>query len=922
MLVGRHDEQRAVGALLAAARLGQSGVLVLTGEPGIGKSALLDHVVAHAGRFRVLRVTGTEAERDLPFAGLAQLLRPVVDRVDRLPEPQAAALGVALALRAGDGDVDRFAVSAATLTLVATLGEDRPVLVVVDDAHLLDRPSAEALSFVARRLLADAVLLVAAVRPGASDLWPGDLPRLPLARLDPGSSVQLAADAAPVPLTGDQADRIAMLGGGNPLAIRVIAQQADAIGTRSADLPVPLPDEAARAAFGRLADELEPADLQVLRVVAVAGGDLAVVGRACESEGLALEALGRAERAGLVAVAPDRVEFAHPLARSAVYGGLSPDDRRRLHRRVAYALPPGDLDRRAWHLSAAALGPAEPLALELEGVGVRAAGRGAFAVAASAHERAAQLSTSDLARARRYLAAGEAAWHAGEDARATSLLEEALRHDSSPVGRARARAVSGLVAARGGSLLRARDLLLDAAAEAEADAPDEALGLYAEVVDVCFYLLDTRGASAAAERIERLLAGRAAAGAAPSRSAAVASIAVGMARVFQGVPGADPIRAGVTALTRLPHPARPAPPAQSAQSAWEVIGPLYLRESGAGRELMVQALERRRQAAALGTLPHLLFHLARVDATEDRWPRAEAAYAEAVALARECGQATELGASLAGLAWVLGRQGREVECRSVAAEATAVASGRELHVVTAWIAFALAELDLSLGAVPQAVVGFGGLEDLLELHEVRDPDLSPVPELVEALVRVGDLDRARRSAGTYLRRAETKGQPWSLARAARVRAMLAPAEVAEEGFLEALAWHRATPDRFELARTRLVYGERLRRARRRTAAREQLEQALGDFDRLGARRWAEAALAELQATGQTVRRREAGPIVELTARELQIGLLLADGRTTREAAAALFLSPKTVEYHLRHIYTKLDIGSRAELTARLRAREE
>ena len=909
MLVGRQDEERTLGALVAGARLGHSGVLVLVGEAGIGKSTLLAQVADTAHGCRVLRVTGIEAERDLPFAGLAQLLRPLIGELDRLPEPQAQALGVALALREG-GDVDRFAVSAAVLTLVTRAGEERPVAILVDDAHLLDRPSADVLTFVARRLLADAVVLVATVRTGERGWVYDGLPVLDLTGLDEVAAAALAATSSSVPLSTQQTLRITELAGGNPLAIRALAGRPETLDGLTPGLPVPVPD-VATATFDRIARELPVADLRVLQVAAVAGGDLAVVSRVCRAEGLVLSGLERSERAGLVAVGADRLEFVHPLARSAVYAALSATDRRRLHRRVADALPPGDRDRRAWQLSSAALGPDEDVSRELDGVGDRAAARGAFAVAASARERAARLSGDDVDRARRFLAAGEAAWYAGEDTRAIALLEEAIRHDRSPSGRARARAVTGLVAARGGSLVQARDLLTEAAVEAEAEAPDEALLLDAEVVDVCFYLLDAAGAEAAADRAERLLRTRSP-GTPDDRPSAVASIAVGMARIFAGGAGADPIRRGVDALTGL-GAAGP-----TAQSAWAVIGPLYLRESGSGRELIVQALDQRREESALGTLPHLLFHLARDDATTDRWARAEAGYGEAVALAREFGQATELGASLAGLTWLLGRQGRVEECRSTAAEATEFTTGRQLPIVTAWVGFALAELELSLGAVAEAITGFDELAELLASHGVLDPDLSPVPELVEALVRTGEAARAEEVAAPYLDRAAHKGQPWSLARSARVRGMLGSGEEVDDRFGEALAWHSVTPDRFEAARTRLAYGERLRRDRRRIDARVHLAQALADFERLGARTWSDVALRELQATGVTARRRSSGPVVDLTPRELQIGLLLADGRTTREAAAALFLSPKTVEYHLRHVYTKLEIASRAELAERLR----
>ena len=333
---------------------------------------------------------------------------------------------------------------------------------------------------------------------------------------------------------------------------------------------------------------------------------------------------------------------------------------------------------------------------------------------------------------------------------------------------------------------------------------------------------------------------------------------------------------------------------------------------------MQQAVSDRREAGTLGELPHLLFHLARADATGERWERAEAAYGEAIALARESRQATELAANLAGLCWLHARQGRAAECQAAAAEAREVAATHDVHSVTAWIGFALAELDLSLGAVADAVAGFESMASLLTDRGVGDPDLSPVPELVEARIRRGDEIGTDPRVTTYLARAARKGSPWSLARSARVRALLCGDEDVDAAFEAAFAQHALTPDRFETARTRLLYGERLRRMRRRSDCRVQLRTAMEDFERLGAQRWTDVASAELNASGVTVRRRQTGPVIDLTARELQIALLLADGQTTRQAAAALFLSPKTVEYHLRHVYTKLNIASREELTARMR----
>ena len=486
-----------------------------------------------------------------------------------------------------------------------------------------------------------------------------------------------------------------------------------------------------------------------------------------------------------------------------------------------------------------------------------------------------------------------------------------MRHAPDAVQRARARAMAGQVATRGGSLKVARNLLLAAASEAEDLAPDEAIVMYAGAIDSCFYLLDARSALAATDRLPELVAraGDDTSGH-EATSAAVASIATGMARGLAGEPGLEALRAGVDGLVAQGEPT-------PQEADWALTGLLYLRESGDVRDLLRESIETRRRNSEVGHLPHLLFHLARSDATTDRWTWAEALYGEAVDLAREFGQLTELGASLAGLSQLASRQGRADECRRLAAEAADVGERRDLRLASVWAGFAVAELDLSLGDVDSAISGFTAVAQQLDAFDVGDPDLSPAPELVEALLRAGERERAVEVHDAFLARARRKARPWSLARAARAFALLGDDDGLDARFGEALRLHDEGPDTFERARTLLLLGARLRRARRRVDARGPLEEARGDFERLGARLWADNASAELEATGLRARARRAGPVLDLTARELQIAELLAEGRTTREVAAALFLSPKTVEYHLRHVYTKLDITSRAELRDRL-----
>jgi DNA-binding CsgD family transcriptional regulator len=350
------------------------------------------------------------------------------------------------------------------------------------------------------------------------------------------------------------------------------------------------------------------------------------------------------------------------------------------------------------------------------------------------------------------------------------------------------------------------------------------------------------------------------------------------------------------------------------------MAPLWLRDaSSSGRAVIERAFEQARAQVAVGVLPSLLHMLARDQATTDQWPAAEASYDEAIRLAQETGQRVELGAALAGLAWLEARQGRETACRDHSAQAAALCEELGVGLYGVWAIQALGDLELGLGRVAMAIEHHEAQVEALSRRGIGDVDLSPAPELVDAYIRLGRDSEAARVSAEFVARAEAKGQPWALARAGRCRGLLAEPDRMETCFEEALLLHDRTPDAFETARTRLAYGVRLRRARKRIRAREELGAALTIFERLGAKPWADQAHAELAASGQTARRRDVSTLDELTPQELQIARLLAAGKTTREAAAAIFVSPKTVEYHLRHVYDKLGIRSRQELAAAVKA---
>jgi DNA-binding CsgD family transcriptional regulator len=443
----------------------------------------------------------------------------------------------------------------------------------------------------------------------------------------------------------------------------------------------------------------------------------------------------------------------------------------------------------------------------------------------------------------------------------------------------------------------AHDILCEAA---EVDA-GRAVVMLAEAADACAYAARPEPMLRAARSSWAALTPEAG-----ERERFFATLALGMALIYngRGEEGAGRVRVAVEILER--SDALSGDPRLLSSAA---LGPLWLRERAEGRALVDRAIASARSEGALGALPFCLWLAARDAATSDRWAVAEALYEEAIRLARETGQATSLSAGLAGIACVYARQGREEACRAHAAEALDLTERLGLGFFRLWALDALAELELGLGNMGEAVARLEAKEQLLAERGIADPDVSPVPELVEALLRLDRTAAAQQRLAEFARRAEAKGQPWALARLARCRGLLD----GSPDFEEALRLHELTPDGFEEARTRLCHGEWLRRARRRVAARVELRRALEMFDDLGAAPWADRARLELLATGETARRRDPSTLDQLTARELQVGLVLAEGHTIREAAAKLFLSPKTVDYHLRRVYRKLDVSSRAAL---------
>ncbi|WP_236123429.1 LuxR family transcriptional regulator [Cellulomonas palmilytica] len=508
------------------------------------------------------------------------------------------------------------------------------------------------------------------------------------------------------------------------------------------------------------------------------------------------------------------------------------------------------------------------------------------------------------------MSAAEFRWRAGQPEAALDLLARASTLPRPPEVRLRTAALEGTVAARTGSSERARDVLIAAGTSVADLDPDRAVPLLADGVLAAQYAGDTAAAARAAARVDALLPR-----VRSPRARWIGTLATGVAGVITGEGGPDRIRAAMAEIAQDPSLL-----ADPQLAPWLVLGPLYLREDGDERSVIRTVVANLRRRADLGGLPILLFLVARDQATTDRWTDAVATYTEGVALAREAGQATDVAAGLAGLAWLEARRGDEAACRAHADEALELTATHRLGFFRTWALTALGDLALGAGRAQDALDAYTAVDAHVTSLRFDDVDTWPAAEMVDALVRLDRHDEAASLAARLTARAVDKGQPWSLARAARARGLTCADEELDTHFDAALELHTRTPDTFETARTRLAYGTRLRRARRRTDARGHLRAALATFDSLGAAPWAEQAAAELRATGETAHRRDLTGLDHLTPQELQVARVLAAGRTTREAAAALFLSPKTIEYHLRNVYAKLGVRTRTDLATALAER--
>jgi DNA-binding CsgD family transcriptional regulator len=901
MLVGRENEIATIERVLAEARSGRSAALVVAGEAGVGKTALLDNAVARAEEFVVLLTRGVEAEAEVPFAALIELLGPVASQINALPEPQATALKAVFAL-AEPRQLEATAPAAATLALLAAAAEDAPLLVLVDDAHWLDAASGFAAALAARRLREARIAILFAVRQEEPRFSLEGIERLTVKPLERDAAFELVTGASPS-LDEATAERIVAVAAGNPLALLELPALARAGG----DVPVlsePLPPgEAARRLFGRRLGALERgAWLALLVAAAERSGELRVLAGAWSSLGLATSAIEAAEDCRLVRIAEQRLEFRHPLVRSLVYGDAAPGEQRRAHAALAEVLAgdPRARDERTWHRALAALGPDAEVADAL----AESAGR--LPAPAATLERAVRLTPDRAVRARRFLAAAEAAHAAGEFQAAALLATEARDEMDDLIERARAEHVIALSELERDRPREAADRLARAGTSIADIAPAQAARMLADTVDPCASTGQTQRSVELTTRARELARG-----------------GDPVTRLHVSLRHADAIywsgrfgEARRLALAAAEEAVREDGAALAGIEARMLLGQAFYSAGDAGRARppIEQVVSEARRVGALGLLLGALADLYTVEALAGRVLPALAAAEEELAIAEGVGRRWARIYALGHIAECEALRGLEERCRAHVAERFELsAMGRGDPIVHP----ALGHLELVLGHGEAAVAA---LEPTTRIFEQRGrvdaAEFKPLlPALIEAYVRAGRLADAEATLARFETQARKVDRPLAEALAHRCRAMLTDKGFEAE-FGAALAAHDLDPRPFDRARTLLCYGERLRRAKRRLEARERIREALDVFTDLGATAWADRAQAELVATGERSRRRVASTRDELTPQELTVARLVAQGLANKEVAAQLFLSTNTIETQLRHVFQKLGLRSRTELAAK------
>ena len=890
--------------MLEAARGSRSSALVLRGEPGIGKSALLQDARERAGDMHVLAARGVESESELPFAALDQLIRPALGHLGCLPAPQATALEVALGIQEGAAK-ERFLVYAACLSLLSELAEDRPVLCLVDDAQWMDKVSADALSFVVRRLDAEGIAMLFAVRDGdVRGFDTREIPTRMVEPLDPDDSATLLARVAGGAVPSVRA-RLLAQARGNPLALVELPLALDAGQLAGADpLPATLPlTREAESIFLERARRL-PADSQRVLLVASAdeSEDARLVVRASGELGVGLRALDRLEQAGLLSVHGDQLAFRHPLVRSAVYGAATSTERRSAHRALADALADDErhADRRAWHLASSVLEPDEDVVRELETAAVRAEQRAAYLAAAEGFARAAELSQGHHARGRRYVRAARAARIAGADDLAVALAAEGAPLVDDAVLRAELQLALGVAEYRQGRPLNGVPGLIGAAREvAGLDAP-----LAVELLFWATSAASIGGAPAALAEISGLAAELVAAGG-DDESVSVAQALSSFARARDGH--------GAPAGAQLEQAYATASVSENAQNVFAVgVAALFGGEDQRFAALINRATSLARTRGEFGMLIDALSMSAIQHHVAQRFEEAALVAGEALQFARELKAPNVTARSLGILAFAAAIRGDDEQARRRAGQMRELAAAHGLPARATYAAYVHGMLDIGWGRWSEALGHFHVVAD--PRPDVGDAFLAKtaLPETIEAAVRLGRMDEAREAQRRFEDWATDASYPWVQPRLSSCRALLADGDAAIAHFERALGLGAAGGP-FDLARIQLSYGEHLRRERRRTEAQAQLRAALAAFERMRAEPWAERSRAELRASGETARKRDPSTLDRLTPQELRIARFVAQGLSNKEVAAQLYLSPRTVDHHLRNVFSKLGLTSRTQL---------
>jgi DNA-binding CsgD family transcriptional regulator len=917
VLYGRTTEQSIIDRLIADARAGRSGVLVVRGDPGIGKTALLDYAAAAGAvasgdavsgdaapggavppgtaALRVIRGAGVQSEAELPLAGLHLLFGSALDRRSAPLQPQQAALNAALGWRGRP--YDRFRIGLAVLSLLAELAGHGPLLCLVDDAQWLDGASAEALVFAARRVGGGGIAVIFAARDHDAPFPTPGLPELRLGGLDAAAAAALLSEHG-AGLAPDVRCQILAETRGNPLGLIELSAAY-----RGVSLTAAGSDPGALPLTGRLQQAFDgqvcrlPEATQTLLLVAAAedSGDLGVVLEAAGALGVGASHLGPAERAGLVRVSGGTVRFRHPLVRAAVYQGAALDRRLGVHRALAEALRrPLDTDRRAWHLAAATTRPDERVAAELERTAAKARARGGYAAAAAAYERAAQLTNDPATQASRLMLAAEAAVETGEFDRARGLAARVVGQTSDPIVQARLASVRARGEFAQGRLPTAHRLLVEGAAQAGERDRARAARMLMDAVHIAWFLGDRSLMAGTTERLRAL-------------GGSVAGPLVWLILRWAAQAEEQPSD-GLPRLADMMAQARRWRAGDRDDLAMIAIVCLVTGRNTDARDILGELVADARAQGRIGSLPALLTYLAQARVFDGRHRDALASANEALRITNDTGQTQwtiEANAIMAYLAAVNGDQQR---CRRLVDAALAGPATDDASAGTPWAPWALGLLDLGRGRLDTALAQLETISQAPMRYHASA--LRAIPDLVEAAVRLGQSQRAAEPFARFSQWARCADTPSTDALVERCHALLDTDGDPERHYLAALKLHEES---FEQARTQLLYGTWLRRARRKADARTQLRAAVDYLDRINATPWAARARAELSATAATTPRPDRNGLPRLTPQELQVARLAAEGLSNRDIAAQLFLSPRTVGYHLYKAYPKLGITCRSQL---------